>query len=429
MSGSNCDRADALAVLRRLREAGHAAYFAGGCVRDVLLGHEPKDFDVATDAPPDRVRQLFRNTQAVGAAFGVILVRQGRSMIEVATFRADLGYHDGRRPQGVRFTTAEEDAKRRDFTINGLFLDPIEDRVIDYVGGQADLNAKVLRAIGNADERFAEDHLRLLRAIRFASRLGFHIEPATAKAIAAHARELQRISPERIADELRRMLTPPTRDQAFRLLRQFQLLDILMRFLPERMTTRPDETFSLFLALGPPLNRGTISFGLALAALTLCFRMHAASQYDLAHWLSDVEVRRSRKAMRQALKISNDEEAAMTGALGFGHLLAPAAPSVATLKRFLAKPASKEARLLMAALVRCGLMKNALVPVMKSLDALEQTDYAPPPLITGDDLAAAGATPGPAFKRALDAAYDAQLEDRLTTRDAAMELALRIIQP
>src|SRR6478672_9014710 len=139
-------RDDAIAIVKRLREHGHVAYFAGGCVRDLLLGLEPKDYDVATDAPPQRVREIFRNSQAVGAAFGVILVRLGGSQIEVATFRADLAYEDGRHPTGVRFTSAEEDARRRDFTINGVFLDPIEDRVIDYVGGQEDLRAKLLRA-------------------------------------------------------------------------------------------------------------------------------------------------------------------------------------------------------------------------------------------------------------------------------------------
>src|SRR3954470_24184706 len=144
----HCDRADALLVLRRLRDAGHVAYFAGGCVRDMLLNLEPKDFDVATDAPPDRVRSLFSSTQAVGAKFGVILVRHGRSVIEVATFRTDLAYTDGRHPQGVVFTTAEEDAKRRDFTINGMFFDPIEEKVIDFVGGQEDVRDKLLRAIG-----------------------------------------------------------------------------------------------------------------------------------------------------------------------------------------------------------------------------------------------------------------------------------------
>jgi len=181
----HADRDDAVAVVKRLRNAGHVAYFAGGCVRDTLLGLQPKDFDIATDAPPQRVRELFTNTQAVGAAFGVILVRHKKSVIEVATFRTDLKYLDGRRPEGVVFTTAEEDAKRRDFTINGLFFDPIENHVIDYVGGQEDLKNKVLRAIGEPNHRFEEDHLRLLRAVRFAARFDLTIEHATASSRSA----------------------------------------------------------------------------------------------------------------------------------------------------------------------------------------------------------------------------------------------------
>src|SRR5688572_18826647 len=175
-SPRSATREDALAVVRRLRDAGHVAYFAGGCVRDQLLGLEPKDYDVATDAPPDRVRQLFSNTQAVGAAFGVILVRHRKSQTEVATFRTDLKYVDGRRPEGVVFTTAEEDARRRDFTINGMFYDPVEDKVIDYVEGQADLQNRVLRAIGDPEHRIDEDRLRMLRAVRFAARFGLTID-------------------------------------------------------------------------------------------------------------------------------------------------------------------------------------------------------------------------------------------------------------
>src|SRR5687768_2488329 len=229
--GKRSTREDALAVVRRLRDAGHVAYFAGGCVRDALLGLEPKDYDVATDAPPDRVRELFPRTQAVGAAFGVILVRQGRSQIEVATFRKDLAYADGRRPEGVVFSTAEEDAKRRDFTINGMFFDPIEEKVIDYVGGQRDAVDRVLRAIGLADERFAEDHLRLLRAIRFAARFGLTIEPSTREAIARNVPHLVRITPERVAEELRLSLTPVTRGRAWDMIRQYGIDAVVFRFL------------------------------------------------------------------------------------------------------------------------------------------------------------------------------------------------------
>ena len=206
-----CRREDALAVVQRLRQVGHIAYFAGGCVRDLLLGLQPKDYDVATDARPERVRAIFANTQAVGQAFGVILVHLGTSTIDVATFRSDGAYSDGRRPDEVKFTSAQEDAQRRDFTVNGLFLDPVDGRVIDYVGGQQDLAAHLIRAIGTADARFEEDHLRLLRAVRFAARFDFAIEEQTEQAIQRHAAQLARISPERVGDELRIMLTPVSR--------------------------------------------------------------------------------------------------------------------------------------------------------------------------------------------------------------------------
>ncbi|HSI32522.1 MAG: CCA tRNA nucleotidyltransferase, partial [Phycisphaerae bacterium] len=357
-----CRREDAVAVLLRLRQAGHVAYFAGGCVRDLLMGRTPKDWDVATDAPPKRVRALFTNTQAVGAAFGVILVRHGPSTVEVATFRTEGTYTDGRRPDSVRFTTAAEDAQRRDFTINGLFLDPEEgsemtsqdsdhplpdptrlghfsDRVprpaedeptggespcplfasgdptvapdlqseirnpksaipqdsalntqhspllhptphgtvIDYVGGVADLRANLLRAIGDPRARFAEDHLRLLRAVRFAARFGLSIDPATAAAIRDNAMKLRGISPERIAEELRLMLTPPIRAAAWPALWEFALIDVVMRFVPgapgvdvEAGDLDPARSLFLKVAPGEP-----ISFGLALAAAVLDYRLEA----------------------------------------------------------------------------------------------------------------------------------------------------------
>jgi poly(A) polymerase len=431
-SGPPCERDDALAVLRRLRDAGHVAYFAGGCVRDLLLGIEPKDFDVATDAPPPRVRQLFTNTQAVGAAFGVILVRHRRSIIEVATFRTDLAYRDGRHPQGVQFTTAEEDAKRRDFTINGLFLDPLDhDRVIDYVGGQEDLKAKRLRAIGNPDDRFAEDHLRLLRAVRFAARFGFEIESTTTTAIVAHAHQLPRIQPERIADELRRMLTPSTRDRAWRLLWSLGLEQQVFRMMPARdnqATNRSlDETRSIFLALAP--RDVAVSFGGALAGATLDDRWQRAdSPGDPRPWLTKAEIGKVVRAMRQSLKISNEESDELEGTLaGAGAMLNDPPPALAAKKRFLATPTAAGSRALLDALAGVGLFVERIGALRDELAQLERTDYAPPPLITGDDLTAAGATPGPAFKRALDAVYDAQLESRVTTRDEALKMALSVI--
>ncbi len=327
-------RDDATAVVRRLRDAGHVAYFAGGCVRDTLLGHTPKDYDVATDAPPQRVRQLFHNTQAVGAAFGVILVRLGRSTIEVATFRTDGTYTDGRRPDTVTFATAEEDAKRRDFTINGLFLDPLDgDRVIDYVGGRADLDAKLIRAIGNPDERFAEDHLRLLRAVRFAARLGFEIEPTTADAIRRTPRAA-RISPERIAEELRRMVVGG-RQAAWREL--------------QPSATGSTESFGSCPATG--ITRGLLAHPCCSGRATAVVRRDvgrrvprlavAASRAPDGRPAMADQGRGGEGRPRDAagLKISNDEAAELEGTLlGAGAMLAEPEPGVAAKKRFLATP-------------------------------------------------------------------------------------------
>ena len=425
-----CTRDDATTAVRRLRDAGHVAYFAGGCVRDELLGLTPKDYDVATDAPPQRVRQLFANTQAVGAAFGVILVRLGRSTIEVATFRTDGTYTDGRRPDTVTFATAEADAQRRDFTINGLFLDPLDgNKVIDYVGGRADLDAKLIRAIGNPDDRFAEDGLRLLRAVRFASRLGFEIEPTTADAIRRHAPELPRLSPERIGDELRRMLGP---GGGFA-----QNADILLRSLGLAR-----HAFRFLRADGPLDTRASIThqyalmhmrtFASALASIAFSWQWyHAGMGEDPTALFTKSEVSRVVQGFRRELKISNDEADEVAGILlGLEWLLENPKATLAMKKRFVALPTSDHALwLLCARMMYMGDgVRQPWFEFEQSVRELARTHVPPPPLVTGDDLTAAGATPGPAFKRALDAAYDAQLEDRVTDRSAALRLALDVIQ-
>lgn len=421
-------REDALAVLKRLREAGHVAYFAGGCVRDMLLGRQAKDFDVATDASPARVRALFGNTQAVGAAFGVILVRHRGSQIEVATFRAEAGYDDGRHPSQVRFTTAEEDAKRRDFTINGLFLDPIENRVIDYVGGQEDLKAKRIRAIGDPTERFNEDSLRLLRAVRFSARLDFAIEPATAAAIVAHAPQLKRISPERIAEELRVMLAAPTRTTAWHLLWELKLIDTIYRFLKfSRKEPEVSQDF-LFDRVAPGEE---IPFGLALAGAAVCYRLRTdAALDDVRSLFAKQEVNAAVQAMRQALKISNDESEAMRGTLAGLHLLLALDdyPPVARLKRFLAEPTAGLSRKLMDALAACGIHHERIERLQRNLSQLAQTEFAPIPFINGDLLTEHGLKPGPLFKRILEAVYDAQLEGRVNSRAEALAMALHLAQ-
>ena len=418
------NREDALAIVKRLREHGHVAYFAGGCVRDMLLGLQPKDYDVATDAPPERVRQLFSNTQAVGAAFGVILVRHGQSQIEVATFRTDVNYVDGRRPESVRFTTAEEDAKRRDFTINGLFFDPIENKVIDHVGGQTDLNNRILRAIGEPDHRFREDHLRLLRAVRFAARFDLQIEPATAAAIARHADHLKRISPERIADELRLMLGDPSRAAAWPLLWRFGLIDVIFRHLPTATKTSLTARQSIVTALshGEPM-----AFAEPLAAAILCYRWQrggGSPARDIRQFLGKSAAIEAVNAMRQALKISNEESDELREILeSLAPLLDDTPPTIVAKKRFLAKSHHPAAMELMEAISQVGQHTERIGPLYAELSQLQTTDFAPPPLLTGDDLTAAGWTPGPIFKRVLDAVYDAQLEDRLNTKDQAMKMA------
>lgn len=402
-------REDAVAVVTRLREAGHVAYFAGGCVRDLLLGLEAKDFDVATDAPPATVRKLFSNTQAVGAAFGVILVRHRKSTIEVATFRSDGVYADGRRPQSVRFTTAEEDAQRRDFTINGLFLDPIDNKVIDYVGGQADIAARVIRAIGDPEKRFHEDHLRLLRAVRFAARLGFTIEPATADAIRREAPSLKRISPERIADELRRMLVAPTRATAWRMLRELNLLPEVFRQLPA------GEGAAVIDHLPPE----PVSFPLAMAAAALSYQSDGRKLVGL----DPAGITQTKRTMRQLFKISNDEYDALSSILTDTAALLAGQWTLARRMRFMARPTAGDTRQLLAALAAAGFHRETVSAIEQSLRPLESVDCAPPPLITGDDLTAAGWQPGPVFKKVLEAVYDAQLEGRVTTKEQAMELA------
>lgn len=212
-------------IIEKLRAAGHEAYWAGGCVRDILLGIEPNDYDIVTSAKPDEIEELLEKTKPVGKEFGVILVIEGDHAFEVATFRSDSGYSDGRRPDAVLFTNAKEDAVRRDFTINGMFYDPIEDKVLDYVGGQKDLDAELIRFIGNPHERILEDHLRILRAVRFKNQFGFQYHPDTYKALKNHAALIENVAAERVQYELNRMIEGANRAQAFEDLSEIGILE------------------------------------------------------------------------------------------------------------------------------------------------------------------------------------------------------------
>lgn len=227
-------RENAIEILKRLQKAGHEAYFVGGCVRDELRGVNPQDYDIATSAHPDEVEALFSKTAGVGKSFGVILVLQDGGQFEVATFRTEAGYKDGRRPTEVQFSDAKTDASRRDFTVNGLFLDPMTDTVHDWTGGQSDLGQRIVRTIGHPAERFAEDHLRLLRAIRFATQLDYEIEPATFAAVRDHASEIRNVSAERVRDELCKLFSPPHAARGLDLLLESGLLEYI---LPELIAT------------------------------------------------------------------------------------------------------------------------------------------------------------------------------------------------
>lgn len=390
--------APAVEIVGRLVASGHRALLAGGCVRDLLLGGEPSDFDVATDAPPQRVMQLFRPTRHVGAQFGVVLVRQRDRWVEVATFRTDGDYRDGRRPESVTFSGPAEDARRRDFTVNGMFLDPLSGDVIDYVGGRADLQARTIRAIGDPAARFREDHLRLLRAVRFAARLAFTIEPLTAAAIRAAAPALAGVATERVREELAKMLSAPTRTRAVRLLHQLGLLMHVVRG-----AGLDDTAIERGLTLLDRLPRDT-PFALALAVL---LSSRSAVEVD---------------GICRRLTCANDEREAVSWLVANQAALdEPARPSLAELKRLMAHPWFPSLRDLAAA-------RQADLPdadarrrrLHERCTAVAPESIAPPPLVTGDELLARGIAPGPVYSRILSELYTRQLNEELGSREAAL---------
>ncbi len=385
-------------VVRRLRQHGFEAYWAGGCVRDMLLEREPEDFDVATSAPPAEIVRIFSHTRQVGAKFGVVMVCQGRFWIETATFRTDLDYQDGRHPEQIVFTTAEHDAQRRDFTINGLFYDPLEQKVIDYVGGRDDLEAGIIRAIGDADQRFEEDHLRLLRAVRFAGRFGFVIEPTTAQAIRRHAAQITTISPERIREELEKMFNHPSRAGSLDLLRDLGLLSYLW---PSEKKNDASIQLAADAIRGLPEQA---DFVLTMAAL-----------------LQENTPAEARRVGRD-LRCSNHQISDLAWLVGnYSRIDRVASMDLATFKKLLAHPRSADLLDLHAAIVKAkGLPADANLAARHRRAEILPDEIAPPPLITGEDLIERGLQPGPEFKRILDQLYDAQLNKQLSTREEAL---------
>jgi poly(A) polymerase len=419
-------------IVHRLREAGHQALFAGGCVRDSLMGKTPHDFDIATSAQPEQVQALFPRTIAVGAQFGVILVVEEDRDYQVATFRSDGTYLDGRHPRSVSFTTPEGDARRRDFTVNGLFYDPIEGKVLDFVGGREDLETRTLRAIGNPAERFAEDRLRLLRAVRLASVLDFTIEPDTWNALCAAVETIHEVSAERIRDELVKIFASPQRLRGFDLLDASGLMEeILPEIEPLRGCEQPPDFHPegdvfvhtrLMLALLPK----DASVLLVLATLFHDLGKPPTMERDQTGRIrfsghESVSAKMTEKIMRR-LRFSNEEIEATT-AMVQNHMVFKDVQNmrVSRLKRFLARPTFDDELELhrVDCLASHGNLDNYEFLKRRSED-LANEPLIPQPLVTGHDLIALGWKPGPKFKAVLDAVQVRQLEGILRTREEAI---------
>lgn len=406
MSNQNRDAWDAaLHTIKKLRAQGHVALLAGGCVRDRLLHRTPKDYDVVTDAIPARVKRIFPRAREVGAQFGVMLIRRFGHDIEVATFRSDGPYSDGRRPDAVTFGSVEQDARRRDFTINGLFLDPVDGRIIDHVNGRADLEAGIVRTIGDPDQRFAEDHLRMLRAVRFTARFGFQMERATAAAVKRLSAHLADISPERVWMELEMILSDPTRVRGWSLLTE---TGIRAHLTPAWPPNRDDDLVRARFAALPPHR---IDPSLALSA-ALCGRM-------------PTEARNVCRALRLSNKLS-DAVVWMLRSLPEVHderLL-----ELADLKLLMAKqPWPHLLELLRADLIAKGADVKPYERICRRAAAIPANEVAPPPLITGDDLSDMKMSPGPRMGEILTAIYRAQLNEEIVGREQALRMAQELM--
>jgi poly(A) polymerase len=450
----------AISIIRTLHDRRHQAYLVGGCVRDLLLGREPADYDVATDATPDVVMRIFPETYAVGAQFGVVLVPErdvasnvstektgstentdrdvvcyvspDASVVEVATFRSDVGYSDGRHPDRVRFSKSpQEDVERRDFTINGLLLDPVTGQVVDYVGGQKDLQAKIIRTIGRPELRFAEDKLRLLRAVRFAARFGYTIEPATLAAIQKLAPGIHQVSRERVRDELTKMLTEGQAREAFLLLDE---TDLLQEVLPEisamKGVQQPPEfhpegdvfvhTLLLLQKLPHPCP-AALAWGALLHDVGKPATFRVAPDRIRFDGHVDVGVKMAEEICRR-LRFSNDDTEQIL-ALIDNHMRFAQVPRMkeSTFKRFVRQPRFEEHLELHR--LDCEASHGDLTShqfTRQRIAAIPPESIRPEPLVSGDDLIAAGYEPGPLFKEILSQVEDAQLEGRLSSKESAM---------
>jgi len=452
-------RSFAAEIVRKLRERGHQAYFAGGCVRDLFLNREPADYDVATDATPQQVMQIFPQTYAVGEQFGVVLVpdtsggtgvpstssgqalacqgERSKGTVEVATFRSDVGYSDGRHPDEVRFTKdPREDVERRDFTINGMMLDPATNEILDFVGGRDDLKAGIVRAIGEPERRFAEDKLRMLRAVRFAARFDYQIDPVTMAAIQHLTPQIHQVSCERVREELTKMLTEGQARRAFELLDTTGLLqEVLPEIAAMKGVEQPPQYHPegdvfvhtlLLLEKLPAGSSKTLAWGALLHDVGKPPTFRVALDRIRFDGHVEVGVKMAAEICRH-LRFSNDETnqilALVDNHMRFGQVQRM---NQSTLKKFLRLSAFDEHLELhrIDCLSSHGQL-DAYEYSREQLRSLPPEAIRPAPLITGRDLIEAGYEPGPRFKEVLAAVEDAQLEGRLGTREAAMEYVRR----
>jgi len=420
-------------IAERLRDRGHIAYFAGGCVRDMVRGLTPKDYDIATDARPENVQALFSRTYAVGAHFGVIVVLEDGFQFEVATFRSDEAYIDGRHPSAVHFSSPEEDARRRDFSINGMFLDPASDKVIDLVGGQADIGAKLVRAIGEPAQRFAEDRLRMLRAVRFATALDYQIDKRTWDALVGNAPSINQISAERIRDEVVRIFRSSNRVRGWDLLDASGLMSAILPELEAMKGVLQPEQFHpegdvfvhtrLMLSLLPE----TVSVPLAFAVLFHDVAKPVTARVDETGRIRFNEHDRIGAEMTEAimrrLRFSGAEIEA-TIEMVRQHMVFKDAPKmrIAKLKRFMARPTfDEELELHRVDCQSSHRMLDNYEFLLSKREEFANEPIIPPPLVRGDDLIAFGLKPGPKFGEILEAVETRQLEGKLRTRDEALD--------
>jgi poly(A) polymerase len=423
----------ARAIAARLRQHGHIAYFAGGCVRDIVRDVTPKDFDIATNATPEAVQQIFARTYAVGAHFGVIVVVEDNFQFEVATFRSDDAYVDGRHPTAVHFSSPEEDAKRRDFTINGMFYDPESDTVIDFVGGRDDLAKKLIRAIGDPAQRFQEDRLRMLRAVRFATLLDYKIDNHTWEGIVAHAPSINQISAERIREELVRIFLSPNRVPGWDLLDQSGLLRAILPEIaamkgclqPEQFHPEGDvfEHTRLMLKLLPD----KVSVPLVFAVLFHDVAKPITATIDETGRIRFNEHDRigaeMTVAIMERLRFSRAEIEA-TVEMVRQHMVFKDVPRmrVAKLKRFMARPTfDEELELHRVDCESSHRMLDNYDFLLRKREEFANEPIIPPPLVRGNDLIALGLKPGPQFSEILEAVETRQLEGKFKTREEALE--------